>query len=301
MTVRDELHTATLCLPIAMRQIINHYPKEFKNRIEEIRLRIQQPLSVTIGGKEHYVLDSNGKKILVKATDLSFVLDIITHSSIHSAMESMKQGFLTMEGGHRVGLCATAVMHNGEISALRSFSSLCIRIAREYSCCSDEIYSSLFSAGFVCNTCIISPPGYGKTTLLRDIIRRLSLNGIRIGVVDERGELAGMSGGIPQFDLGPRCDVISNAPKKTGLMMLLKTMSPDVICSDEITAEEDSEALIYCANCGVKILCTIHSSSVDEMCSRPVGRGLLNAGIFQRAVVIERSEGMRKYKIVELK
>jgi len=294
------LESAIYPLPASLRRAIKLLAPSILSEIEEIRMRIGHPLSVSIGGQERTVFDQFGKTIPVTTADLNFVMDIATRSSIHSAMDSMKNGFFTMQEGHRIGICGSAVMKDGAVSMIRSVSSLSIRVAKEYPGCSDSFFEHLFSETQFQNTLILSPPGLGKTTLLRDIVRNLSAKGIRTGIADERSELASMHEGRSRFDIGNHTDVIDGAPKRIGMLMLLKTMSPQVICADEITAPADVEAVEICANCGVSLLASVHAGSVEELYTRSVSRMLMERNVFRCAVVISREHGKRCYRIMEL-
>lgn len=287
-------------LPLPIRQSISRMSNEMKINIEEIRLRINRPVFVTVKGREIKLSDSNGESHIVTSQDISLVLDIVTRSSIHIAMDTIRQGFVTMQSGHRIGICGTAVVKDGVVTLLRNYSSLNIRIAREVIGCSNTIFSEIMNDGQFLDTLVISPPGLGKTTLIRDIVRNLSKQGIRTGVADERGELTAVCGGIPQFDLGDYVDVIDGAPKSEAMLMLLKTMSPMVLAVDEITSPKDIKAAETAANCGVRLLASVHAKNFDELKNRQVTRTLLKENLFRRVVVISFENGTRKYEVNSL-
>ena len=227
--------------------------------------------------------------------DLSLVLEIATQASAHTALERVRNGFFTVRGGHRIGICGSGVVRDGEVRNLRQVSSLAIRVAREVPGLSAAVLDRLWSGGVLQSTLLLSPPGGGKTTLLRDLIRAVSDGeggpALRVGVADERG---------PQFSIGRQTDVLDGCPKGPALLMLLRGMNPQVLAADEITAPEDAAALEMAANCGVSLLCTAHAGSLEELKARPLYRRLLDEGLFRRLVIIERAGRERRYQVVEL-
>ncbi|MCX7615673.1 MAG: ATPase, T2SS/T4P/T4SS family, partial [Clostridiales bacterium] len=231
--------------------------------------------------------------------DTLYVLDRATQSSVHSYLNSLKNGFVTIAGGHRIGICGSAVMKDGEISSFRDFSSLSIRVAKEVKGISDELVSVIMNAGAFNGTLIISPPGGGKTTLLRDMIRILSET-YRIGVADERSELAGVYRGNAQFDLGVKTDVIDSCPKNVSIMMLLRGMNPEIIAVDEITKQEDADALLSAHHCGVSLLATAHAENIRDIKEKPMYRSLIELDAFRNIVFIRKQGGERKYELVRV-
>jgi len=240
----------------------------------------------------------------VRSMDLSLVLEIATQASAHTALERVRNGFFTVRGGHRIGICGSGVVRDGEVRNLRQLSSLAIRVAREVPGLSAAVLDRLWSGGVLQSTLLLSPPGGGKTTLLRDLIRAVSDGeggpALRVGVADERGELAAMYQGEPQFSIGRQTDVLDGCPKGPALLMLLRGMNPQVLAADEITAPEDAAALEMAANCGVSLLCTAHAGSLEELKARPLYRRLLDEGLFRRLAIIERAGRERRYQVVEL-
>ncbi|WP_034145693.1 stage III sporulation protein AA [Desulfosporosinus sp. BICA1-9] len=272
--------------------------------VEELRLRIGQPLLLRTSDKDCFInqegrVTSPDKAYWVNREDLVGTLERMTHSSVYAAEEDLKQGFLTLPGGNRVGVTGEAVLQHGKIQTMKHVSSLNIRIARDMKGRGLKILPLLLGAdGKVCHTLLISPPRAGKTTLLRDLIRLISngvphlgLNGQTVGVVDERGELAGMWQGVPTYDLGYRTDVLDRCPKASGMSMVVRSMAPQVMAMDELGHTDDVSALLDALRTGVQILSTAHASSLEEAQNRPVLADLLNQGVFERLVVLSRQNG----------
>lgn len=262
---------------------------------EEVRLRAGQAPTVLAGGKEQ-ILAGCGN---VRPRDVEAVVELATGASVHTAKESIRRGFITAAGGIRIGLCGSTIIGSGGIEGLKQLSSVAIRLPREVKGCADAIMPEIMAGGFG-STLLISPPGVGKTTLLRELVRCLSSAGIRVSLVDERGEVAAVYGGIPQLDVGWRTDVMNGAGKAQAVMMLLRSMSPQVIALDEITAPEDISAISVAANCGIQLLATAHASSIADLKARPLYNRLLDQNIFHRAVIIKPADGRRKYVVEEL-
>lgn len=291
---------AVSLLPLGLRQIALTLPRAAQASAEELRLRAGQPLSVTFPDGERTVSGSPA----VLPDDLRSVLEFATHSSIHTALDRIRHGFVTVRGGHRVGLCGTAVTKSDAICGLNAISSLNIRIARQINGVSDQILRQLLTGSGLCSVLILSPPGAGKTTLLRDMIRSLSTGAcgqaLRVGAVDERGELAAMYHGLPQLDLGTHTDIMDGCSKADGLMILLRGMNPQILAVDEITAPEDIRALETAAGCGVFLLATAHGRSAEDLRCRPLYDELLRRNIFQKAILIDCGRDGRRYRLEEL-
>lgn len=287
--------SAAALLPYGLRETFETLSKGEKALAEEFRLRAGLLPSVLLPGGEKRL----GTKT-VSPRELADTLEIATESSLHSSKESIRNGFVTGLGGHRIGICGTAVMKNGEIDGIRAVSSLAVRIAKEIRDCGREVASALVENGRFISTMVISPPGGGKTTLLRDLVRQLSNRGFKVALADERGEIAAVRAGIAQTDVGMRTDILSSCPRDEAVMLLLRTMNPDIIAMDEITAPRDAKALESASNCGVGLLATAHAADVDELRERSLYRELLAQGIFKKAVVICRTEGGRTFSVKDL-
>ncbi len=276
-------------LPPAMEARARRLSVGEQSRCEEFRLRAGYPPTVLLDDRE-----SAFSADLVTPEDIRLVAERASQSSIHAQMEPLSRGFLSAGDGVRVGLCG-----EGRGEGLGAFSSASIRIPRAVPGCADTIWHDVTRNGFS-STLILSPPGGGKTTLLRELIRRLSRSGYRVAVADERGEIAGCSGGYTGFDVGPFTDVITGVPKAKAAGMLLRAMNPRVIAMDEITDPADSRALLEAVGCGVVLLATAHAGSREEFSRRPVGRDILRSGAFLRIVTVNHLGGRRVYETEEL-
>lgn len=278
---------------IELRQVLDPISD---SDLSEIRLRTGQPMILMRGNCEYFVSNSMLKKtqdkdtFVVKESDIKESLEFITNYSIYAFNEEMRRGFITVLGGHRIGICGKAVYENGEIKTIRNIQSLNVRIAHEIKGCGRKVVPYLFEENRYLNTLIIASPGMGKTTLLRDLIRIISDGGDRImgrtiGVVDERSEIASCYLGKPQNDVGIRTDVLDCCQKKDGMVMLVRSMRPDIVAVDELGSLEDSMALEYCGLCGCKILATIHGNSIDEICKKKGMQKIMGQNFFERYVL----------------
>ena len=279
--------------------------------LQEIRLRTDKPAAVILEGKEFFVSRAGAltrlwqEAHLPGRAEMEGLLNHICHYSPYAYEDELCQGYLTVEGGHRIGITGQAVLEkDGSIRTIRNISCINIRISHQIKGAADNLLPFLYEGGRVKNVLIISPPGCGKTTLLRDLVRRVSDGnpygeGCCVGLVDERSEIAGCCQGIPQNDIGMRTDVLDACPKEKGMMLLLRSMAPRVIAIDELGGKEEIEALRLASFCGVGILATAHGRDVEDVWERILSRGNDPAvPIFELFVVLDKIEGIPVIKRV---
>ncbi len=353
--VLDEIGPA---LPPRVREAVRALPDSERQSLLEIRLRRGRPaMGVTAEGDLY--LCCAGQPVACTEEEWAAAVRLVTQCSVYALERELSAGFVTLPGGHRVGLVGRAVLDGGELRTQSELSSMNYRVAREMPGVADRLMPYVLSAdgARVLNVLILSGPGLGKTTLLRDIARQLSAGrgtgsdrecgwgwgpgpgsgsdrgcgskrdsrsdsgsdstpqsrleprhgagsnrecgsecgvgfGFRVGIVDERSEIAACSQGVPQNELGPRADVIDGCPKAAGIMMMIRSMSPDVLITDEVGRHEDANALEEAARCGVAVIATAHALDPEDAARRPVLREVLAQGAFDRAVVLGRSLGL---------
>lgn len=300
MRLADSFAQAVRALPLRLRREALTLSEEDRARTEEFRLRAGWPMTALIDGTERPLGGSP-----VEGTELEQLVEIASGASVHTVLDQVRRGYLTFEGGHRIGLCGTAVLREGEIHALRCISSANLRIARQVKGAAGPVLDRLCPGGRLADTLILAPPGLGKTTLLRDLIRSVSEGEgclpLRVSLADERGEVAALYNGLPQLEVGRRTDVAEGCPKAQGLMLLLRAMNPQVLAVDEITARSDVEAMMAAAGCGVTLLATAHGERRADLERRPLYRPLLEEGLFRFLVRIRREGERRVYDVEELR
>lgn len=266
-------------------------------KVYEIRLRIRSPLLLVYSGEEFFITEDGrfskeaAAGYVVSGEDIRETMEYIGNYSLYAYEEEIRQGFLTVQGGHRVGIAGKAMVEGNRVRGIRHISCINVRVAHQQKGCADKVLPYLIEQNEFCHTLIVSAPRCGKTTLLRDIIRQVSDGtrerpGLTVGIVDERSEIAGCYLGVAQNDVGIRTDVLDCCPKAEGMMMLIRSMSPKVVAVDEIGTGEDIRALEAVVNCGCKVLATVHGTSMEDVRKKPLLSKLISGHVFERYVVL---------------
>lgn len=283
---------------LKLRDIFSKLRIDF-DALQEIRLRINCPLMVNYGNREYFVsenaslVNNPSHGVLITKNEIRETMEYISNYSLYAFEEEIRQGFITINGGHRIGITGKTIIQEDAIKGMKHISYINVRLAHQVKGCADVVLPYLVNkkTGGIYHTLIISPPKCGKTTLLRDIIRQISdgascIDGMNVGVVDERSEIGACYMGVPQNDLGIRTDILDCCPKAKGMMMLIRSMSPQVIAVDEIGSREDLEAIDHVISCGCKLIATVHGSTIEDIKSKPILGELLEKKLFERYVIL---------------
>lgn len=300
----EEMNQVLQYFPRSVReQILMRINEQLAQYVEEIRIRNNKPIVLKIAQEQMII------NYIIQKQEIEELFHRICENSIYSYQKQISEGYITIRGGHRIGITGSAVIENDKVINLNYISSLNIRIAREKKDSSREIIQEIinFRENTIYNTLIVSPPGGGKTTLLRDIIRKIS-NGIEeinfrpkvVGVVDERGEIAAMYKGVAQNDIGIMTDVINNIDKARGMKSLIRSMAPQIIACDEIGNKQDIEAINIAICAGIKGIFTAHGSSIEEIKKNQEIQGLLQQNIIERIILLDKNRKGKVEKIYKL-
>ncbi len=279
-----------------IRTYLKNLPPDVKKQTQEIRLRINRPVTVCCPNGIFFIKRRGGLNcfpdaddLIADRGDLEESFRILCSYSIYSHENEIRNGYVTIQGGHRAGICGTAVLQNGRIGGMRDVSSVNLRIAREIPGCADQILTKL-KGNIAKGLLLAGPPSSGKTTILRDLARQLSGgdrgNIRKIAVVDERGEIAAAYQGIPQNDVGICCDVLDGYPKADGMLLAVRSLSPQIIICDELGAERETYAVEQSLNAGVGVIASIHAGDISELLKRRQAMELLRTGAFPYVAVL---------------
>ena len=274
-----------------LKTAVSAISAETAEEICELRLRKGRYLTAVISGKEYFI-ERSGKlsrscenAAEVTENDIAFTFKAAFRGSVHSFPRELSEGFITCDGGNRAGFCGTASLTNENgLIVVREISSVSIRIAHEIKGCAKKLYDMAFADG-LCSLIIASPPCGGKTTILRDLCRMLG-NEYKAVLVDERSEIAAVNKGVPQNDIGLFTDVFNGYPKAETVNIAVRTMSPDVVICDEIGSANELDALFHAADSGVRLICTCHSPSLDDLRKSPAAGELISRGVFDCAAIL---------------
>lgn len=272
--MEKNIESILIKMPEDLEKALRSLPTAIINTAEEFRFKIGQPISIISLNEEYHI------SYAVDYDMLNNLINRLLNYSYYAYETELANGYITIEGGHRVGICGKVVLEKGNVKLIKDISSLNIRCSREVIGASDECLKSILKPdGNIHNTLIVSPPKCGKTTLLRDLIRNLSNKGFRVGVCDERSEIAGSYKSNTYYDLGPRTDILDGCPKEQGIIMLIRSMAPNIIATDEIGKSEDIYAIESAMCAGINLITTIHGNSYDDVLNSAIG-GLIKKGIF---------------------
>ena len=290
-------------LPVTLRERLMALPEETMEGLEEIRIGQERPLMLYRGGQGYFLKSGGGltksygdDAVRTSAPQMRQILDMVSEHSLYAMEDELRNGFISLRGGCRVGIAGRAVLENGRIKTFKHINAFNFRIARPIRGAADKVMPHVRKENRVCHTLVLSPPQMGKTTLIRDMVRQISGAeggaGLKVGLVDERSEIAGMYQGVPSFNIGIRTDVLDACPKAEGIILMIRSLSPQVVVTDEIGRIEDIEAIGEALNTGVDVIVTAHARTLEEALKRPILLRALKKDLFERILVLGDSLGV---------
>ena len=291
-------------LPVTLRERLLALPEETMECLEEIRIGQERPLMLYRGGQGYFLKKNGGltrdydaEAVATSAPEMLRILDMVSEHSLYAMEDELRNGFISLRGGCRVGIAGRAVLENGRIKTFKQINAFNFRIARPIPGAADKVMPYVRKENRIHHTLVLSPPQMGKTTLIRDMTRQISdgsdgMPGLKVGLVDERSEIAGMYQGLPSFDIGIRTDVLDACPKADGIILMIRSLSPQVVVTDEIGRLEDIEAIAEALNTGVDVIVTAHARTLEEALKRPILLRALKKDLFERILVLGDSLGV---------
>ncbi|SHE45839.1 stage III sporulation protein AA [Seinonella peptonophila] len=283
--------------PEVVRHVILSLEKGKQQQLEEVRLRQLRPIELIFTDGVFYI--KQDQRILSQSPIDAMIatpeicqrfLNLVSQHSLYTLEEELQKGYITISGGHRVGITGKAILQDGKVTHLRDITHFNIRVAREVKGAGQHFIPYIYNKDGLQNIMIVAPPQCGKTTCIRDLARIVG-NHHKVAIIDERSEIAGCLHGVPQFDVGLRTDVLDACPKAEGMMMMIRSMSPDLLIVDELGREEDGRAIQEAVYTGVRLIATLHGSRITDVTKRPILRSLIAERIFSYYIFLDRSKG----------